>query len=239
MQNDPKQLTLDFGGTASGRGVVASRKQRACVYCGAIAVTRDHVPPRCFLEEPLPQNLLTVPSCRECNDAFSLDEQYLQVVIASVGHTPELMAKVDKGGIVDRALERAPALDQRIADSLEERSDGRVWLNPERQRILRIVEKIAYGLFVCRYGRRFSLEAFSSLAVYGPGEDVPQPVVAASHYSPGIRRKPWTRVQKDVFSYLFAKGWLGSDPPLYCLLELHRTLLGVVACPDPRSRGSV
>ena len=114
MQNDPEQRTLDFGGIAHGRGLVASRKQRTCVYCGATAGTRDHVPPRCLLEEPLPQNLVTVPSCRECNDAFSLDEQYLQVVIASVGHTPELMAKVDKGGIVDRALERAPALDQRI-----------------------------------------------------------------------------------------------------------------------------
>ena len=42
-------------------------------------------------------------------------------------------------------------------------------------------------------------------------------------------------VQNGIFSYLFAKGWLVYDPPLYCLIDLHRTLLGVVACPDPRT----
>lgn len=230
-----QQLSLDFGAFPQRRGVAAFRGQGACVYCGAMATSRDHVPPRFLLEKPLPRDLLTVPSCRACNHSFSLDEQYLQVVIAKIGHVPQLMAKVEKGGIVDRALGRAPGLDQRIIESLEVRSDGRVWLMPERERILRIVQKIAYGLFTCRYGMRASFGAFSALAVYGPEEEIPQPVVAASHYWPGIRRKRWISVQKDVFSYLFAKGWLLHDPPLYCLVDLHRTLLGVVACPDPRS----
>ena len=223
-----KQLSLDFGGY--------QLRQDACVYCGARATTRDHVPPRFLLETPLPDDLLTVPSCRDCNRSFSLDEQYLQVVLAKVGHVPQLMAKVEEGGVVDRALQRAPALDQRIVDSLEVRSDGRVWLMPERERILRVVQKIAYGLFICRYGVRASIGAFSALAVYGPEEEIPQPIVAATHYRPGIRRKPWISVQNGVFSYLFAKGWFLQDPPLYCLVDLHRTLLCVVACPDPRSK---
>ena len=66
----------------------------------------------------------------------------MQVVIAKIGHMPQLMAKVEEGGIVDRALERAPNLDQRIIESLEVRSDGRIWLMPEKERILRIVQKI-------------------------------------------------------------------------------------------------
>ena len=231
-----QQLSLDFGAYTQRRGVAASRGRSACVYCNATATSRDHVPPRFLLEKPLPRDLLTVPSCRDCNRSFSLDEQYLQVVIAKIGHVPQLMAKVEKGGVVDRALGRAPGLDQRIVESLDVRSDGRVWLMPERERILRIVQKIAYGLFICRYGMGASFGAFSALAVYGPEEEIPQPVVAASHYWPGIRRKRWISVQKDVFSYLFAKGWLSHDPPLYCLVGLHRTLLGVVACPDPRSK---
>ena len=191
-----QQLSLDFGACSQRRGVTPSRGRDACVYCGALATSRDHVPPRFLLEEPLPRDLLTVPSCSDCNRSFSLDEQYLQVVIAKIGHVPHLMAKVEKGGIVDRALERAPGLDQRIVDSLEVRSDGRVWLTPERERILRIVQKIAYGLFICRYGKRASFDAFSVLAAYGPEEEIPQPIVAASHYWPGIRRKRWISVQK-------------------------------------------
>lgn len=232
----PQQLSLDFGVCSTRRGVAPRRWRDVCVYCGALATSGDHVPPRFLLEQPFPRDLLTVRSCSDCNRSFSLDEQYLQVVIAQIGHVPQLMAKVEKGGVVDRALERAPRLDQRIVDSLEVRSDGRVWLIPEKERILRIIRKIAYGLFICRYGKPASFEAFSALAAYGPEEQIPQPIVAASHYWPGIRRKRWTIVQKDVFSYLFAKCWLLDDPPLYCLVELHRTLLGVVACPDPRSK---
>ena len=231
-----QQVSLDFGACLQRHGVARPRGRDACVYCGALASSRDHVPPRSLLEKPLPRDLLTVPSCSDCNHSFSLDEQYLQVVIAQIGHVPQLMAKVEKGGLVDRALERAPHLDQRIVDSLEVGSDGRVWLKPEGERILRIFQKIAYGLFVCRYGKRASLDAFSALAAYGPGERIPQSIAAACHYRPGIRRKQWTSVQKGVFSYLFAKGWMSYDPPLYCLVDLHRTLLGVVACPDPRSK---
>ena len=232
----PKQLSLDFGSCLQRRGVAPRRGRDACVYCGAPATSRDHVPPRFLLEKPLPRNLLTVPSCSDCNQSFSLDEQYLQVVIAQVGHVPQLMAKVEEGGVVDRALKRAPPLNQSIVNSLEVGSDGRVWLMPDRERILKIVRKIAYGLFNCRYGKRASLGAFSALAAYGPEEQIPQSIVAAWHYWPGIRRKRWTSVQKGVFSYLFAKGWLSYDPPLFCLIHLHRTLLGVVACPDPRSK---
>ena len=232
-----QQPCLDFSACQHGDGVARSRRRDACVYCGALATSRDHVPPLCLLEKPLPHDLLTVPSCIDCNNSFSLDEQYLQVVIAQIGNEPQLMAKVEKGGVVDRTLERAPGLDQRIVDTLEVGSDGRVWLKPERERILRIVQKIAYGLFVCRYGKRCSLDAFSVLAAYGPEEKIPQSIAAACHYRPRMRQKRWTSVQKGVFSYLFAKGWLSHDPPLYCLVDLYRTLLGVVACPDPRSKG--
>ena len=200
-----------------------------------MATTRDHVPPRCLLEKPFPPGLLTVPSCHDCNNGFSLDEQYLQIVLAHISFEPHLMEKVDEGGSVDRALARAPALDERIAQSLEVAGDGRVLFKPETERILSIAEKIAIGLYICRYGRQVNLDMFSAVAILGPSDPIPQSIAAASHYWPGIRRKRWLTVQKGVFSYLFARGSLAYDPPLYCLIELYRTLLGVVACPDPRT----
>ena len=165
-----QQLSLDLGASPQRRGDGPPRGRDACVYCGALATSRDHVPPRFLLEKPLPRDLLTVASCSDCNNSFSLDEQYLQVVIAQIGHVPHLMAKVEEGGVVDRALERDAGLDQRIVDSLEVRPDGRVGLVTEKERILRIVQKIAYGLFVSRYGKRAHFDAFSALAVYGPGK---------------------------------------------------------------------
>ena len=212
-----------------------SHDSAICIYCGAPASTRDHVPPRCLLEKPLPPDLMTVPSCQSCNTAYSHDEQYLQIVLAQIGFEPHLMAKVEKGGVVDRALSRAPALDERIVQSLDVAPDGRVWFKPERERILTIARKIAFGLYIRRYQRRVSLDQFAALAVYGNGDEIPQPIVASSHYWPGVRRKSWQTVQRRVFSYLFAKGWLACDPQLYCLIDLHHTLLAAVACPDPRT----
>ena len=49
---------------------------RRCSYCLRGATTRDHVVPRCLLEKPYPPNLLTIPSCRECNTGFKQDEEY-------------------------------------------------------------------------------------------------------------------------------------------------------------------
>ena len=38
--------------------------------------------PRCLLEKPYPPNLLTIPSCCECNTGFKQDEEYFLAVMA-------------------------------------------------------------------------------------------------------------------------------------------------------------
>ena len=48
-----------------------------CSYCLREATTKDHVVPRCLLEKPYPPNLLTIPSCCECNTGFKQDEDRL------------------------------------------------------------------------------------------------------------------------------------------------------------------
>lgn len=57
-----------------------------CVYCLAHeGTTADHVPPRVFFPEPRPQ-LLTVPSCPQCNNAFSKeDEEFASFLSLRVG----------------------------------------------------------------------------------------------------------------------------------------------------------
>jgi hypothetical protein len=157
----------------------------------------------------------------------------MAVVLAQVGHVPHLMAKVDEGGVVDRALAASPGLDAVVARALQVAQDGRVWLAPDFDRLSRIVTKIAYGLYCLKYGAARSREQFSLHWLAGPGQELPQHLVAAHFVWPGIRRKRRSVVQKGVFSFLFARGWMVGDPPLYCLMDFHDTIFAAVSCPAP------
>lgn len=51
-----------------------NRLKGLCYSCGdSDAETKDHVPPKALLDKPFPF-LATVPSCKACNNDFSLDE---------------------------------------------------------------------------------------------------------------------------------------------------------------------
>lgn len=54
------------------------RQPGTCAYCGKRrAVSVDHVPPKNLFPRPRPDNLITVPACRQCHsDACSQDDQY-------------------------------------------------------------------------------------------------------------------------------------------------------------------
>ena len=52
----------------------SKKDQCRCVYCGRIADSRDHIPSKCFLSRPFPNNLGVLPSCEDCNNSFSILE---------------------------------------------------------------------------------------------------------------------------------------------------------------------
>jgi hypothetical protein len=209
-----------------------------CVYCGLTASTRDHVPPVSFLEKPLPNNLRTVPACRSCNESWSSHEQYMAVVLALIGHRPNLMAKLDENGVIDRTLMASAGLDAMIINSLTPDEDGRVSFKVDLDRIAIVTNKIAYGLFCLKYGLGTSSRLFSTLWISGPGQEIPPNFIAAQWIRPGLRRKRWTVVQSSSFSFLFAKGWMTGDPPLYCMMNFHDTIFVAVGCPPPVGRKS-
>ena len=54
-----------------------------CVYCGSTeALTDDHIPPKTLFPKPRPANLITVRSCRSCNEGASKDDEYFRLVIS-------------------------------------------------------------------------------------------------------------------------------------------------------------
>ncbi|MBT1063988.1 hypothetical protein KJY73_10410 [Bowmanella sp. Y26] len=114
-----------------------------CIYCGARADTRDHVPSRILLESPYPENLPTVAACKACNQGFSKDEQYLVCLVESVivGSTePEKIKRPS----VARAMERSEALRTRI-ESQKYFANERIIFNPEEERVRKVMLKLARG----------------------------------------------------------------------------------------------
>src|SRR5688572_5404399 len=69
-----------------------------CCYCGLRkATTKDHIPPRSIFNKPRPHDLITVPSCIECNlSASKSDERfkaYLGMHVAKQGGEAERLFK--------------------------------------------------------------------------------------------------------------------------------------------------
>ena len=120
-----------------------SRLLNACIYCDGPAETRDHVPSRCLLERPYPDNLPVVGSCSRCNQSFSKDEEYFVCLIESA-----LCGSTDPDKItrptVARILRNSPALRARI-ESAKSETGGRIHFATESKRIANVMMKLARG----------------------------------------------------------------------------------------------
>jgi len=114
-----------------------------CAFCGGTTGTRDHCPSKIFLDTPLPENLPVVPACAECNNGFSVDEEYLACFLSSVlaGSTePEAQGREK----TRRILSVKSALRERIERSKRETEGGTRFI-PEYDRARNVLIKLAQG----------------------------------------------------------------------------------------------
>ena len=83
MSKEDKDLFAQYWGPDEFRPFVDfSRKGlHYCIYCGKLADTREHIPPKAFLKKPLPSDLPVLPACKKCNNGFSSDELYVRAYI--------------------------------------------------------------------------------------------------------------------------------------------------------------
>ena len=125
------------------RDYADSRLLNGCIYCGGPASTREHVPSRCLLERPYPENLPVVGSCARCNQGFSKDEEYFVCLVESA-----LCGSTDPDRIrrptVAYMLRNSPALRARI-ESAKSVSDGQIQFAPEGKRLVNVMLKLARG----------------------------------------------------------------------------------------------
>lgn len=113
-----------------------SRQQSFCVFCGGTPDTKDHLPSRVFLDQPYPEDLAHVPACRDCNNGFSLDEEYVAVLLEgeASGSCPGAQRPQ-----IRKVLDRKPKLRNRVMNDLASS------LSDKDERIKRVLIKLARG----------------------------------------------------------------------------------------------
>ena len=146
------------------------RFKGSCVHCGAAIdetrVSNDHMPSKCLLQKPYPDNLPVVETCVECNRNFSRDEEYLSVFLQCV-----LTGSTDPNDHCDqtarRALRRSKKLRERIECSrseIELESETRIVWEPERERVNNVILKNARGHAFYELGERPEIDPNDVLA---------------------------------------------------------------------------
>ena len=114
-----------------------------CIYCGGFQETKDHVPSKVFLDRPLPTNLPVVPACRECNNGFSRDEEYVACLLEAVAVGTTDPDRVGRSVVAD-ILRRSPEL-RSLIEAAKSGSEGQVIFSVDMGRVQNILLKLARG----------------------------------------------------------------------------------------------
>src|ERR1035441_7723661 len=140
---------------------------KQCVYCGdAGAETFDHIPPKGIFSQPRPNNLVTVPACRQChNDETSKDDEYFRLALQlrdGIDSHPDV---VKTRPTLLRSLQNPCKLGMRNAllkniVLTELVTPGGIFiknqwaLQTDMNRLRRVVLRIMKGLFYCHKKHR-------------------------------------------------------------------------------------
>jgi len=119
------------------------RKNDICAFCGCPTETEDHVPSKCFLDNPYPQYLPVIPCCYGCNHDFSLDEEYVSCMIECMKAgtaDPSLIVREK----TRKTLLHNSRLQKRISTQI--RDFGGVFIyDIEKERFNKVFRKLAFG----------------------------------------------------------------------------------------------
>ncbi len=117
------------------------RNQGFCVHCGGVYKTDDHVPPKLWLDDPLPENLAIAPSCRKCNKACAENEAYLACLLECVIAGSSDPAKLRRPKVA-KLLASNFSLAEKM-DSASRTENGQIVWNIEADRVKQGLLKLA------------------------------------------------------------------------------------------------
>jgi len=143
-------------------------KLNECVYCGQLAPRHDdHVPPKNLWGKPRPSNLIVVPSCYDCNNKASKDDEYFRTMLAiRFDTTPQAV----NSGAWDAAIRSLSYPEQagftkhllnsmRLAELCTRAGlylGNAMTYDVQLERVNRVATRIVNGLFFHETGRRLA-----------------------------------------------------------------------------------
>jgi hypothetical protein len=119
------------------------RNKGFCVHCGGPPETKDHLPSKVLLDEPLPANVFVSPACFSCNNGLAPDEEYVAALIECV-----LAGEVDPPLIgrlkIAKTLASSVRLTERLGRARRIENGLPVW-DVEQERLRNVLLKLARG----------------------------------------------------------------------------------------------
>jgi len=114
---DASQLVVIICGTLHARrkGMLMKCEDTACYLCkGTENLTRDHIPPLNLFPKESRKNLITVPCCKECNEAFSKVDEQFRVFITAAANVSPTGTRMWREKVVGSTFQRSPALERQM-----------------------------------------------------------------------------------------------------------------------------
>lgn len=136
-----------------------------CVHCRRrVATERDHIPPACLFPKPRPSNLITVPTCEQCNRGASKDDEYFRATLTMRRDVFGNSVAAENWESILRGMERDrhSGLKRKIASTARyawERTAAGILarrvgvFDVDRSRTMDVVKRITTGLFYHEAGR--------------------------------------------------------------------------------------
>lgn len=186
-------------------------EEKECVYCGAVATTRDHLPTRNLFPDTKLVQFLKIPACLSCNNGLSKDELFFRDLVAALGLETSISAKLLFNSKIRSSVQRNPSVAKRIfsmMDLVDLMSPGGIILDTktkvtiqkeEKERIDRVVTKYAKGLFYHHFGQPMPKDHSIRITIL-PGKLLSEKAEVLSI----VKTIPPVRKFLDVFAYGYA-----------------------------------
>ncbi|WP_157642275.1 hypothetical protein [Burkholderia ubonensis] len=132
----------------------------SCYFCGGVATTREHVPPKGFFPKSERHNLIRVPSCEAHNNEKSGEDEYFRMIVA--GAAWDFLPTSLRETII-RSVKRRPLLAAKLIKQSARSDSGAFHYDAELPRVQVALESIGRGLLYHEFG--LMLEARPSIIV--------------------------------------------------------------------------
>lgn len=202
-----------------------------CYMCERPSTSKEHVPPRCLFPESKDldgdyrQDLITVPSCDEHNSGKSSDDEFLMVSLAGIIGNNSI-GYAHKFSKVNRAIYRSSfailnqAMKNQRWDIVEfgpNKFIDVVWGTPDYDRLLACFDRIARGIHLAHFGRKFHGDSKTILGYTQVDSPNPAEIQRFIRDKVAIELdgKPRIGSNPDVFTFQF------TDPDQFGLYLVH------------------